>query len=78
MTCVICEEAEVQSGLATVRLERDSLMFVFKNVPAQICPRCGEEYVAEEIASQLLDSAESLARTGAQMDIRLFAPAVSR
>ena len=77
MTCVICEQAEVQSGLATVRLERDSLVFVFKNVPAQVCPHCGEEYVAEETAAQLLDSAEDLARTGAQQDIRLFVPDIS-
>ncbi|MBI5877375.1 MAG: type II toxin-antitoxin system MqsA family antitoxin [Chloroflexi bacterium] len=67
----------MQSGSATVRLERDSLQFVFKAVPAQICPRCGEAYVSEAVATQLLDSAEELVRTGAQMDIRLFAPAAS-
>lgn len=75
MICAVCEEAELQSGFSTVRLERDSLQFVFKAVPAQVCPRCGEAYVSEAVAARLLESAEALARTGAQMDIRLFAPA---
>ena len=45
MRCVICKQTEVRSGWATVTLERDSLTLVFKRVPAQVCPNCGEEYV---------------------------------
>lgn len=73
MTCVICKQAEVAPGFATVTLERGQLTLVFKRVPARVCPNCGEEYVDQGVAAQLLESAESLARAGAQVDIREYA-----
>jgi YgiT-type zinc finger domain-containing protein len=75
MTCAVCEDAELQAGVTTVTLQREGLRFVFKAVPAQICPGCGEAYVSEGVAVQLLASAEELAHSGAQTDVRLFAPA---
>jgi len=75
MTCVICKQAEPQPGTVTVTLERDSLTFVVKNVPARVCPNCGEEYVDDDIAARLLRSAEDMVRVGAQVDIRQCAAA---
>ena len=53
-------------------LERGGLTLVFKRVPARVCPNCGEEYVDEAVSTRLLDSAESLAQAGAQVDIREY------
>ena len=75
MRCVICRQAEVQPGWATVTLERDGLTSVFKRVPARVCPNCGEEYLGETVTAQLLRSAEDLAHAGAQVDIREYVPA---
>ncbi|MBI3304009.1 MAG: type II toxin-antitoxin system MqsA family antitoxin [Deltaproteobacteria bacterium] len=72
MKCVICKQGETWPGTATVTLERASLTLVVKNVPARVCQNCGEEYVDEEIATQLLRTAEEVARAGAQVDIREY------
>jgi len=72
MNCVVCRHPETESGEATVTLERDKLTFVVKGVPAQVCPNCGEQYVDEVIAADLLKTAEELARKGAQVEIRQY------
>jgi hypothetical protein len=53
-------------------LERDGFTHVVKQVPAQVCPNCGEDYVDEKVAGELLKSAEQMARAGAQVDIRQY------
>lgn len=70
MKCVICKQGETQLGTATVTLERANLTLVIKQVPAQVCRNCGEEYVDEETTLQLFQTAEEVARAGVQVDIR--------
>ncbi len=40
------------------------MRLVVNNVPAQICPSCGEAYVDEEVAVQLLQSLEEIYKAG--------------
>jgi YgiT-type zinc finger domain-containing protein len=61
--------------MTTVTLERNGLTLVVKNVPARVCANCGEEYVDEEVATQLLATAEEAARAGVLVDIRAYAVA---
>ena len=75
MRCVICKQADTHPGWATVTLEREQLTLVFKKVPAQVCPNCGEEYVDEATTARLLKSAEEQARTGVLVDVREYAAA---
>ncbi len=75
MRCVICKQADVQTGTATVTLERDGMTLVVKHVSAQVCPNCGEEYVDEIAANQLMTTAEQSARAGVQVDVREYAAA---
>jgi YgiT-type zinc finger domain-containing protein len=75
MRCVVCKQAETQPGWATVTLERDNLTLVYKNVPARVCPNCGEEYVEEAVTAQLLKSADENARAGVHVDIREYVAA---
>jgi YgiT-type zinc finger domain-containing protein len=63
-----------RSGKATVTLERDGTTLVIKNVPAQVCSNCGEEYVAEEITARLLKAAEEAVRAGVKVDMREYVP----
>jgi YgiT-type zinc finger domain-containing protein len=72
MRCIICKQADTQPGVTTVTLERGGATFVIKEVPAQICPNCGEDYVDQHVASELLRSAEAMARAGAQVDVRRY------
>jgi len=75
MKCVICRQAETVPGRATLTLERDGLTLVVKQVPARICPNCGEEYIAERVAERILSGAEDLARIGTQVEIRQYVAA---
>jgi YgiT-type zinc finger domain-containing protein len=75
MKCLICKQAETRPGMTTVTLERDDLTFVVKNVPAQVCPNCGEAYIDEEITQQLFSTAEQMSRSGALVDVREYVPA---
>jgi YgiT-type zinc finger domain-containing protein len=72
MKCVICKQGETQPGVTTVTLERNGLTLVVKQVPARVCANCGEEYVDEGVASQLLTTAEQAAQSGVLVDIRAY------
>lgn len=74
MKCVICRQDETIPGFTTVTLERDSLTLVIKQVPAQVCPNCGEAYVDEDVTARLLEDAETMADAGALVDVRHYAP----
>ena len=75
MKCVVCKQAETRPGLTTVTLERGDAMFVVREVPAQVCPNCGEDYVDSKVTTELLRSSENLSSAGAQVDIRRYAVA---
>ena len=64
MICLICRRAETIDGLTSVKFERGEMRLVIKSVPAHVCPSCGEAYVAENIATQLLQDAEEMSAMG--------------
>jgi YgiT-type zinc finger domain-containing protein len=64
MICIICRQAKIVNGLASVKFERGEVRLVVNNVPAQICPSCGEAYVDEEVAVQLLRGTEEMSKAG--------------
>jgi YgiT-type zinc finger domain-containing protein len=47
MKCMVCGQGVAAAGRATVTLERGERSLVFKQVPANFCDNCGEEYVDE-------------------------------
>ena len=63
MKCTICRNGMTETGYATVLLEKDSTTLVFKNVPAQICANCGEEYISSEINKAILSRAREELRS---------------
>ena len=75
MKCVICKHAEAKLGTTTITLARDGLTCVIKQVPAQVCPNCGEDYVDENVTGDLLKSAEQMVKVGTQVDIRQYVAA---
>lgn len=77
MKCLICKHGEVVDGAAVVTLNRDATILVVKDVPAQVCNNCGEEYVAEEVTARLLKRAAALAREGVDVAVCSYATAVA-
>ncbi len=75
MICPICRCSQTQAGFASVTLERDESTLLFKNVPAQVCNNCGEEFIDETISINLLQAAETAVQAGVQMELRRYASA---
>jgi YgiT-type zinc finger domain-containing protein len=75
MRCVICNQAETRPGTISVLFERDQLHLTINNVPARICPHCGEAYADEVVTRNLLHVAEHSARAGNKIEVRAYAPA---
>jgi YgiT-type zinc finger domain-containing protein len=64
MKCIVCKQDETRTGTTTVTLNRQGATFVFKDVPAQICPSCGEDYLDDAVVRSLLKSADTMAAAG--------------
>jgi YgiT-type zinc finger domain-containing protein len=64
MICLICRQAEIIDGVTSVNFENREMHLVINNVTARVCPRCGEAYVDEDIASELLRIAKEMSEAG--------------
>jgi len=53
MKCVVCQYGETESGTTTVTLTRGETTIVIREVPAQICTICGEEYLDAKTGKRL-------------------------
>jgi len=73
MKCAICRNGHTIAGHITVVLERDQSTLVFKNVPAEICENCGEEYLSADINRSLLQKAKEAADRGVDLELLRFA-----
>jgi YgiT-type zinc finger domain-containing protein len=69
MICLICRQTEIVDGLTSVKFVRGETRLVVNHVPARICPSCGEAYVDEEVAVQLLRGAEKVNKVGMLEDL---------
>lgn len=72
MKCPICKHGDTISGTASITLERNAATLVFKNVPAQICNNCGEEYFTDNITQSIMEQAETAIAQGVQIDVRQY------
>jgi len=75
MKCLICQHGQTAPGHVTVTLERGELTLVYKNVPADVCDNCGEQYVSEATTKRLLQQANEAAAAGVKVEVRTFAAA---
>ncbi len=72
MKCMICRHGETQQGTTTITLERGTSTIIFKDVPALVCDNCGEKYIEENITKRILQNANDIIKSGAEVDIRKF------
>jgi YgiT-type zinc finger domain-containing protein len=77
MICLICRQAETLDGLTSVHFERGEMRLVVKDVPARVCPSCGEAYVEEEVAVRLLREAEAISAVGEMEAVREYSSDVA-
>jgi YgiT-type zinc finger domain-containing protein len=52
--CEYCDGALTDvERLVTVYRHRKGRHFIFEGVPARVCPRCGERYIAADVAVEM-------------------------
>nr|VFK53010.1 MAG: YgiT-type zinc finger domain-containing protein [Candidatus Kentron sp. TUN] len=73
MKCAICQNGNTEEGFTTVVLERDGTTLVFKQVPAEVCDNCGEEYVSSSVNRALLQRAREELHRGVALEMLDFA-----
>jgi hypothetical protein len=56
-----------------VTLLRGKCTVIFKEVPADLCENCGEYYVSEDVARELLRRAEVAVKNGAEIEVVAYA-----
>jgi YgiT-type zinc finger domain-containing protein len=64
MLCLICRQAELANGVISAVFERDETRITINNIPAQVCPKCGDAVLVEDIAIHLLDAAQKMLDAG--------------
>ena len=72
MICIICRQAELIDGFTSTSFERDEFRLIIKNVPAHVCPNCGEAIVDEDVTMQLIGKAQDAYAEGLIEDIREY------
>jgi len=78
MECVICRNGETRRGAATVTLVRTGATVVIKDVPADVCGNCGEHYLSEDMAAEVMGLAEEAERRGAEVAVLRYRPPSAR
>ena len=73
--CVICKQGKTKTGMVTVSLERNGVIIVVKNVPADICENCEEYYLNDAVAGVVMRMAESAVGRGVEIEILKYAAA---
>jgi YgiT-type zinc finger domain-containing protein len=73
MKCPICHHGHTRPERVTVTLDHGQITVVFKDVPAEVCENCGEQFVDEQTTATLLRQANDAAAKGVQLEVRSFA-----
>lgn len=74
MKCVVCKSGQTKPGTTTVTFEREGLILVMTEVPAEIWANCGEDYADEAGAHEIMVLADKMSQSGAQVDVRKYNP----
>lgn len=68
----MCKRGETKPGLTSILLTRDDFTLVMRDVPAEICEICGEDYIDGDVAKNLYHMAESMQNAGTVLDVRKY------
>lgn len=73
MNCQTCKIEELTPGTVTVTHDLNGTTIVVREVPASVCPNCGDYMLDESIAERLYDLVRQAAARGVEVEILRFA-----
>ena len=71
MSCIFCG-GKIESKTVTFSYEQDERFILVKNVPAEVCTRCGEKIYSPEITDELLKFAMNRFKPLKIIEVPLF------
>jgi YgiT-type zinc finger domain-containing protein len=69
MQCTACRDGETFPGLVTLTFDRGSTTIIYRDVPAEICTACGEQFVAPEITALAMSQIDAAIARGTELEI---------
>jgi YgiT-type zinc finger domain-containing protein len=75
VTCPLCRNGDLEAGYADTSIIREGLVLVIREVPADVCDNCGEQFFDADVTDRLLDLADEAARAGVFVDVRRYVAA---
>jgi YgiT-type zinc finger domain-containing protein len=72
MTCIACKNGLTAHGKVTVSIDKGTTVVVIRDVPAQICSTCGEEYIDPDTMRELERLVASAERAGLHIAVQHF------
>ncbi len=67
--CAVCKNGSLIDGTATMTFEKDNSVIVVKNVPALVCNNCGEEFVHDSAAREVVSNVTKEFHKGVQIEV---------
>ncbi|MDI1449548.1 type II toxin-antitoxin system MqsA family antitoxin [Polyangium sp. 6x1] len=72
MRCIVCKHGETAPGTVTVSVERAGTVVVVRDVPADVCQTCGEEYLTAQVVEQLESLVDKALGAGMDVAVRRY------
>jgi YgiT-type zinc finger domain-containing protein len=72
MRCIVCKHGETEPGRITISVERSSAVVVIRDVPADVCATCGEEYLSAPVMKELENAVERAQGAGLDVAVRHY------
>ena len=72
MRCIVCKHGETEPGRVTLSVERQGAVVVIRDVPAEVCATCGEEYLSAPVMKELEAAVERAQDAGVDVAVRHY------
>lgn len=72
MRCIVCKNGETALGKVTVSVDKHDTVVVIREVPAQVCATCGEEYIDAATMKEIEKLVASAQKAGMNIAVQQF------
>ncbi len=72
MKCIACKEGCSQPGATTMSIDKGSTIVVIRNIPAEICSTCGEEYIDTDTMKVIEKIVQSAQKAGLNIAVQQY------
>ncbi len=72
MKCIACKNGSTKPGTVTVTVDKQTTVVVIRDVPAEVCSTCGEEYIDADTMRNLEKLVLSAQKAGMNVAVQHF------